>query len=136
MRPIVKIKTSCIPNPAIVPMVKHFSKSSTDIKSPPKKCHGYKTAYNNADSQHYGGMIVILVLDKIVKIRKSGLPRCDLNRIVLLHFRTPCILEYENHFPRVRRSWAAACSTFPLSAVCGKAQRKVSHLAPIEIATD
>jgi hypothetical protein len=81
-------------------------------------------------------MIVILVLDEIVKIRKSGLPRCDLNRIILLHFRTPCILEIKNFFPRVRRSWAAACSTFPVDAGWGEEQGKASHLAPIKIATE
>lgn len=85
MRPTVKIKTSCIPNPATVPIVKHLSKSSTDIKSPPKKCKSNKATYNNPYSQHNGRIIIILVLDKIVKIRKCSFTSCNRNSIVLLH---------------------------------------------------
>jgi hypothetical protein len=38
-------------------------------------------------------MIVILILEKIVKIRKRGFTRGDLHSVVLLHYKTPFILE-------------------------------------------
>jgi hypothetical protein len=38
-------------------------------------------------------MIVILILEKIIKIRKRGFTRGNLHSVVLLHYRTPFILE-------------------------------------------
>ena len=38
-------------------------------------------------------MIVILILEKIIKIRKRSFTRGDLHSIILLHYKTPFILE-------------------------------------------
>jgi hypothetical protein len=53
-------------------------------------------------------MIVILILEKIIKIRKRGLTRGDLHSVVLLHYKTPFILEKTRSTSFLaRRGWAA-----------------------------